>query len=86
MKLVTPSGLNSFASLVVLVALNEYLNKDKKKSKKQKGGEMDNLLNLIKSYKKSNFSNIKMNGGAKKSTPKKSAKKTMKKSTPKKEQ
>jgi hypothetical protein len=87
MKLVTPNGLNSFASLVVLVALNQYLHKNKKKS--QKGGEIDNLLNLINSYKKSNLNNIKMNGGAKKSTPKRTMKKstpkkTMKKSTPKK--
>jgi len=96
MKLASPTGLNSFASLVVLIALNQYLHKDKKSKKSQKGGELNNLINLINSYKKSNLNNIKMSplesltGGAKKKTmkkttpKKKSMKKTMKKSTPKK--
>ena len=51
MKLVTPSGLNSFA-LDKLVALNQYLHKNKRNTK---GGEIDSLLNLINSYKKSNL-------------------------------
>ena len=94
MKLIAPMGSSAFASTAVLMALDKYLNKT---SKKQKGGELFNLLN---SYKLSNLNNISMKatgGATKKSTPKKAMKKTtpkkamkktpkkaMKKTTPKK--